>query len=58
MVILLDTQAFLRFLIHQLLTLINGFRRDVMAELVKQHLNRATARMKSQADKGRFERQF
>jgi hypothetical protein len=32
--------------------------RQVMIELVKQHLNRACVRMKLQADKGRSERQF
>jgi hypothetical protein len=30
----------------------------VMTELIKQHLHRANARMKHQADKGRIERQF
>jgi hypothetical protein len=32
--------------------------RKVQQELIKQHLNRATLRMKHQADKGRTERQF
>jgi hypothetical protein len=31
---------------------------QLMTDLVKQHLNRATVRMKSQADKHRSERQF
>jgi hypothetical protein len=32
--------------------------RKVVTDLVKQHLNRATVRMKNQADKGRSERRF
>jgi hypothetical protein len=32
--------------------------RQLMIELVKQHLNRVVVRMKHQADKGRTEHQF
>lgn len=32
--------------------------RQVMSDLVKQHLERAKLRMKRQADKGRSEREF
>jgi hypothetical protein len=32
--------------------------REVMISLIKQHLHRASLRMKNQADKGRTEREF